>query len=86
MLKRLWHFLFGHNFTPFDTVYNPPTKHCTWYSSNVTFESERMELYGFTDITSFCACGKTKVRRLTGKHLKSETDSELAKLREMTGI
>jgi hypothetical protein len=84
MLINLWHFLFGHKYSLYDTVYHPAIKRATGVS--VTLENERREIYGFTDITSFCACGKKKVHRLTGRHRTLAPDNELVKLREMAGL
>lgn len=86
MLKRIWHFLFGHKYVERSTTFNSPKKDAIPSFPDYT-ESYKHHLHGFTDIISFCYCGAHKTTRLVGNHSKGTAgDSELQDLRKMASI
>ncbi len=82
MIRRLWHFLFGHTWQERDVIFHPPTYPDRKF---LTQKTDYHEAYGFTDITLICPCGSLKIHRLIGQHAPAG-DPEVAEIRRMAGL
>ena len=83
MIRRLWHWLFGHRWVEHSAKAFARTGQSV--DCTVTFDAERYMLYGFTDIDFFCHCGAHKRHRLVGQR-ETQKDAELSELRRMAKL
>lgn len=90
MIKRFFHFLFGHNYEMWSVSRMGGTGQA-WYTSTPS-EEEMMRTHGFCELRRFCGCGKSIMVRIMGNvrivsDPKSiEVDSEIKELRKMAGL
>ena len=89
MIKRLWHFLKGHEWKELTRSFQPGTGSDYGHGYYDTYtESRQRQCYGFTSVVEACYCGRVRERLFTGKHgtFQKKIDGELASLRKMAGI
>lgn len=79
-MRRAAHWLWGHSWKLLSAVYNRPTQNSllTPYS-----EAQKMEQWGFTEISFGCDCGGIKTHRLIGDHSGIKSHAELIELERM---
>ena len=82
MIRRVWHWLFGHSWRELSACTVSPS-----YPNRYLLlcKSDYYEKYGFTDLDYLCFCGAHRRHRLIGMR-DIKADADIQELRRMVGL